>query len=115
MVLRLGGGVTPEPPPTPTLEGTWVLNNQIHHVNNFNQHIGCTVFINNTVTQHDITSIVDDGETVRFYKGGGIEYSCTYSSQQWNLNAQVTSIRFYAGATASDDFITWLAANATKQ
>ena len=99
----------------PELAGTWVLNNRVYPVNNFNQSIGCTVFINNTVTQHDITKITDDGTTLRFFKGGSIEYSCTYSSQIWNVNAQVTSIRFPAGATASDEFRTWLASNATKQ
>lgn len=99
----------------PELAGTWVLNNRVYPVNNFNQSIGCTVFINNTVTEHDITTITDDGTTLRFFKGGGIEYSCTYSSQIWNVNAQVTSIRFPAGATASDEFRTWLASNATKQ
>lgn len=99
----------------PELAGTWVLNNRVYPVNNFNQSIGCTVFINNTVTQHNITTIVDDGTTLRFFKGGSIEYSCTYSSKQWNVNAQVTSIRFYDGATASDEFRAWLASNATKQ
>lgn len=99
----------------PELAGTWVLNNRVYPVNNFNQSIGCTVFINNTVTQHDITTITDDGTTLRFFKGGSIEYSCTYSSQIWNVNAQVTSIRFPAGATASDEFRAWLASNATKQ
>ena len=99
----------------PELAGTWMLNNRVYPVNNFNQSIGCTVFINNTVTQHDITTITDDGTTLRFFKGGGIEYSCTYSSQIWNVNSQVTSIRFPAGATASDEFRAWLASNATKQ
>lgn len=99
----------------PELAGTWVMNNRVYPVNNFNQSIGCTVFINNTVTQHDITTITDDGTTLRFFKGGSIEYSCTYSSQIWNVNAQVTSIRFPAGATASDEFRAWLASNATKQ
>lgn len=99
----------------PELAGTWVLNNRVYPVNNFNQSIGCTVFINNTVTEHSITTITDDGTTLRFFKGGAIEYSCTYSSQIWNVNAQVTSIRFPAGATASDEFRAWLASNATKQ
>lgn len=99
----------------PELAGTWVLNERVYPVNNFNQSIGCTVFINNTVTQHDITAITDDGTTLQFFKGAGIEYSCSYSSQIWSVNAQVTSIRFPASATASDEFRAWLASNATKQ
>lgn len=110
-----GGGVTPEPTPTPTLEGTWVLNEQLYPVNNFNEKIGCNVFINNTVTKHGITTIVSTETDLKFYKGGGIEYSLTYASQTWNLNAKVTSIQFYEGATASNEFMAWLTANATKQ
>lgn len=111
----LGGGVTPEPTPTPTLEGTWVLNEQLYPVNNFNEKIGCDVFINNTVTKHGITTIVSTETDLKFYKGGGIEYSLIYASQTWNLNAKVTSIQFYEGATASNEFMAWLTANATKQ
>ena len=110
-----GGGVTPEPTPTPTLEGTWVLNEQLYPVNNFNEKIGCDVFINNTVTKHGITTIVSTETDLKFYKGGGIEYSLIYASQTWNLNAKVTSIQFYEGATASNEFMAWLTANATKQ
>lgn len=110
-----GGGVTPEPTPTPTLEGTWVLNEQLYPVNNFNEKIGCDVFINNTATKHGITTIVSTETDLKFYKGGGIEYSLTYASQTWNLNAKVTSIQFYEGATASNEFMAWLTANATKQ
>ena len=110
-----GGGVTPEPTPTPTLEGTWVLNEQLYPVNNFNEKIGCDVFINNTATKHGITTIVSTETDLKFYKGGGIEYSLIYASQTWNLNAKVTSIQFYEGATASNEFMAWLTANATKQ
>lgn len=110
-----GGGVTPEPTPTPTLEGTWVLNEQLYPVNNFNEKIGCDVFINNTATKHGITTIVSTETDLKFYKGGGIEYSLTYASQTWILNAKVTSIQFYEGATASNEFMAWLTANATKQ
>lgn len=110
-----GGGVTPEPTPTPTLEGTWVLNEQLYPVNNFNEKIGCDVFINNTVTKHGITTIVSTETDLKFYKGGGIEYSLIYASQTWTLNAKVTSIQFYEGATASNEFMAWLTANATKQ
>lgn len=99
----------------PELVGTWVLNNRLYPVNNFNQSINCDVFINNTVTKHGITAIVGTETDVKFFKGGGIEYSLTYASQTWNLNAQVTSIQFYEGATASDEFRAWLASNATKQ
>lgn len=109
------GGVTPEPTPTPTLEGTWVLNEQLYPVNNFNEKIGCDVFINNTATKHGITTIVSTETDLKFYKGGGIEYSLIYASQTWNLNAKVTSIQFYEGATASNEFMAWLTANATKQ
>lgn len=109
------GEVTPEPTPTPALEGTWVLNEQLYPVNNFNEKIGCDVFINNTATKHGITTIVSTETDLKFYKGGGIEYSLIYASQTWNLNAKVTSIQFYEGATASNEFMAWLTANATKQ
>lgn len=99
----------------PELAGTWTLNERLYSVNNFNQSIGCDVFINNTVTKHGITTIVGTETDLKFYKGGGIEYSLTYASQTWNLNAQVTSIQFYEGATASDEFRAWLASNAIKQ
>lgn len=99
----------------PELAGTWVMNNRLYPVNNFNQSIGCDVFINNTVTKHGITTIVGTETDVKFFKGGAVEYSLTYASQIWNLNAQVTSIQFYEGSTASDEFRAWLASNATKQ
>ena len=99
----------------PELAGTWTLNERLYPVNNFNQSIGCDVFINNTVTKHGITTIVGTETDLKFYKGGGIEYSLTYASQTWNINAQVTSIQFYEGATASDEFRAWLASNVTKQ
>lgn len=99
----------------PELAGMWTLNERLYPVNNFNQSIGCDVFINNTVTKHGITTIVGTETDLKFYKGGGIEYSLTYASQTWNINAQVTSIQFYEGATASDEFRAWLASNAIKQ
>lgn len=92
-----------------------MLNEQLYPVNNFNEKIGCDVFINNTATKHGITTIVSTETDLKFYKGGGIEYSLIYASQTWNLNAKVTSIQFYEGATASNEFMAWLTANATKQ
>lgn len=53
-----------------------------------------------------------------FYLNASTIYTdYSFSNNSWNVSkpSPVQTITFPAGATASDNFITWLAANATKQ
>lgn len=113
-----GGGVTPEPTPTPTLEGTWVLNERLYAPEN-------NVYFNNQEFKI--------GNASNPNKGTGINLSCTtskiwytsypdgydvtvytFSSNSWGSD-KLNYMTFPAGATASDEFRAWLASNATKQ
>lgn len=48
------------------------------------------------------------------YQSGDDVTVYTFSSNSWGSD-KLNYFTFPSGATASDDFITWLAANATKQ
>lgn len=53
---------------------------------------------------------------VKFYKpSDDVIAIYTYSTNGWTNDKVISQIIFPAGATASGDFVTWLAANATKQ
>lgn len=109
------GGVTPEPPPTPTLEGTWVLNERLYAPENaISQYTDFTAIygsstINCTRAQINTNNVVitsDAGRAITIY---------TFSSNDWTSGSKYKTWTFNAGATAADEFRAWLASNATKQ
>lgn len=108
------GGVTPEPTPTPTLEGTWVLNDTLTAP----ESSTLTQVISGTIATSQgnspLYSIQYVNNKMHFYMSAVQIYS-TYDFETNQWANKVTSATFPSGATASDDFITWLAANATKQ
>lgn len=111
-----GGGVTPEPTPTPTLEGTWVLNDTLIAPENNTTWTGTCVGTPTTGAAFNITTINVLTAQVNFYKERGTGGQYYFSTNTWDSNfSKIASLTFPAGATASDDFITWLASNATKQ
>lgn len=113
-----GGGVTPEP--TPTLEGTWVLNERLYPSQTgetINENISFTA-VTPGGNYTGVKILVGNATTdkVKFYKtSGDVIAIYTYSTNGWTNDKVISQIIFPAGATASGDFVTWLAANATKQ
>ena len=110
-----GGGVTPEPPPTPTLEGTWVLNESLsapgslidEYINFTGKEMVTSTPRNFTgarisTTQFDATP--ESALPIVIYK---------FAEMTW-VN-KYKYLTFPAGATASDEFVVWLSNNATKQ
>ncbi len=113
VVTNIAGGVIPEPEPEPepTLEGTWVLNAKLT-APAVSQLISGT--INTSQGNASLYSLQYVNDRLNFYNS----QSSIYSNYDFSYNSwtnRVISITFPSGATASDDFITWLAANATKQ
>lgn len=114
-----GGGVTPEPGPTPTLEGTWVLNDRLYApASPFKVSVDYTAIF--TDTGNSVWKSMTISNYLGFNKYAdetGSYNMYTFETNTWqHVRAGVTkSITFGAGATASNDLITWLAANATKQ
>lgn len=115
VVTNIGGGVTPEP--TPTLEGTWVLNERLYapksdvYFTNQDFTIGDASNPNSATVRNLICTTAKIEYTTTI----GYTYTLyTFSANTWGTN-KYTYLTFPSGATASDDFITWLAANATKQ
>lgn len=120
VVTNIGGGVTPEP--TPTLEGTWVLNERLYPSQNGSSiyevisYQGVTPLGN--FTGYAIGVGATSTSVLSFYLNASTIYTdYSFSNNSWNVSkpSPVQTITFPAGATASNDFITWLAANATKQ
>ena len=107
------GEVTPEPTPTPTLEGTWLLNDTlVAPGTSLAQVISGTIVT--AQGNAPLYSIQYVNNKMHFYMSAVQIYSTyDFDTNQWAN--KVNSATFPSGATASDDFITWLAANATKQ
>lgn len=112
MAHRLGE-VTPEPTPTPALEGTWVLNERLYAPEN-------TLDVNVSFTAYN--DINSQKMFARIYNSSFLEFITANNTvstiYNYSTNAWVTKykyITFPAGATASDEFRAWLASNATKQ
>lgn len=120
MAQRLGG-VTPEPTPTPTLEGTWVLNKRLYPSQTgavINKNINFTAVTPNG----NFTGVkINVGYTATSTAGFYLNQSTTFATYQFSNNQWVDSTRaisqitFPAGATASDELRAWLASNASKQ
>ena len=107
-----GGGVTPEPTPTPTLEGTWVLNEELSAPEKDFDEINLYFTFGTTRCSRIRTSNRTHLSAYKVISGDGIDI------YQFNINKWKSASRnltFETGATASDEFRAWLASNATKQ
>ena len=111
MAHRWGVTPEPEPEPTPTLEGTWVLNEDLT-APAVSQVISGTM--NTSQGDASLYSLQYVNDRLNFYNSQSSIYS-NYDFPYKSWTNRVISITFPSGATASDDFITWLAENATKQ
>lgn len=108
------GEVTPTP--TPTLEGTWVLNDTLVAPENTTTWTGMCVGTPTTGAAFNIITINVLAEQVNFYKERGTGGQYYFSTNMWDSNfSKIASLTFPTGATASDEFRAWLASNATKQ
>ena len=110
-----GGGVTPEPTPTPTLEGTWVLNERLYAPESaFTE----TVSFQAAAPDGGLTNvskIFTENAKLKYNIQTSISIYTMYDFSTNTWDHKYPKWTFPSGATASDDFITWLAANATKQ
>lgn len=96
---------------TVTLAGTWLLNDTLNPT-----EAKLTEKIDVTHTGSNYTSIVIDpisNRDVSLYAGAGGKTLYYFDTKRWNGSDH--TIIFSEGATCSDEFITWLKANATKQ
>lgn len=114
----LAGGVTPEPEPEPTLEGTWVLNDTLVApetaiIETVQFSAGATI----TSTNNPYKEIRVGYNDAMWYveTSGGTPWIYNFKTSAWNTEYNYKYLRFPAGAIAPRVFVTWLAANATKQ
>lgn len=112
------GSVTPEP--TPTLEGTWVLNETLVEPENWsreNVEFTATNTAGTTAsfTNVNISETTSSGKSLRLGSYTIIYWFSTNSWSTGQANDKYNKWTFPAGATASDEFRAWLAANAAKQ
>ena len=94
----------------PELTGTWVLNNRLYRPEStITQALSYT--IGDATTVYD--SILIDKEYVRVRASGQSGYSVlyTFSNSEWGGRSTIK----ITSTTASDEFRSWLASNATKQ
>lgn len=107
-------GVTPEPPPTLTLEGTWVLNERLYAPEkDFDEKISFT-FYTEAGSPFSGERIVVYSNQLSIQRSAVIAYQIyNFSSNTWQQKYKTW--KFEVGATASDEFRAWLASNATKQ
>lgn len=106
------GGVTPEPTPTPTLEGTWVLNERLYAPEKDFDEINLQFTFGTTRCSRIRTSNLTHLSAYKVISGDGIDIY-QFNTSTWKSTSR--NLTFETGATASDEFRTWLASNATKQ
>lgn len=110
-----GGGVTPEPTPTPTLEGTWVLNERLYAPESaFTE----TVSFQAAAPDGGLTSvskIFTENAKLKYNIQTSISIYTMYDFSTNTWDHKYPKWTFPSGATASDEFRAWLASNATKQ
>lgn len=97
----------------PELAGTWVLNERLYAPeNNLNEAITFTV-----AAGTQFSRIVTDANYLRYYTSiPTIQTIYNFATNVWQENHdRYGTITFPAGASASDEFLAWLASNATKQ
>lgn len=107
-----GEGVTPEPTPTPTLEGTWVLNETLVAPEKNFDEINLYFTIGNSRCSRIKTTNLTYLSAYKVISGDGIDIY-QFSNNTWKTTTR--SLTFETGATASNEFRAWLASNATKQ
>ena len=115
MAHRLGrGGVTPEPTPTPTLEGTWVLNERLYAApTKINETVNFTARKTAGSAAQQYASFYSDTQLLFTMATGSTSTIYTYSTNAWGEKYKY--LTFPAGATASNELRAWLASNASKQ
>lgn len=109
------GGVTPEPTPTPTLEGTWVLNERLYAPESaINENINFTGKELSTSTSRNFTGVQISTKQFDATPTGSLPI-VIYKFAETTWVNKYKYLTFPAGATASDEFRAWLASNASKQ
>lgn len=106
-------GVTPEP--TPTLEGTWVLNERLYAPESaFTE----TVSFQAAAPDGGLTNvskIFTENAKLKYNIQTSISIYTMYDFSTNTWDNKYPKWTFPSGATASDEFRAWLASNATKQ
>ena len=105
--------------PLPELAGTWVLNERLYApVNAIQQAISFSTSglssSGQPVTYQCTRMDVGPTNLTYTFAGGNIN-TYDFSTNQWSTYNKYNTLTFPSGATASDEFRTWLASNATKQ
>lgn len=108
----LGGGVTPEPTPTPILEGTWVLNERLSAPEKDFDEINLYFTFGTTRCSRIRTANRTHLSAYKVISGDGIDIY-QFNTNKWKSTNR--NLTFETGATSSDEFRAWLASNATKQ
>ena len=111
MAHRLGG-VTPEPTPTPILEGTWVLNERLSAPEKDFDEINLYFTFGTKRCSRIRTSNRTHLSAYKVISGDGINIY-QFNTNTWKSTNR--NLTFETGATSSDEFRAWLASNATKQ
>lgn len=113
VVTDIGEGVTPEPTPTPTLEGTWVLNERLYAPEStLDVSVSFTAY--NDINTPKMFARIYSSSSLEFITANNtVSTIYNYSANTWVTKYKY--ITFPPGATASDEFRAWLASNATKQ
>lgn len=106
------GGVTPEPTPTPTLEGTWVLNEELSAPEKDFDEINLYFTFGTTRCSRIRTANRTHLSASKVISGDGIDIY-QFNTNTWKSTNR--NLTFETGATSSDEFRAWLASNATKQ
>lgn len=98
----------------PELAGTWVLNERLYAPeNDMRFDISFTAILDSTDKSNNFNGINMRTDTLYFLKTGTSSHIYTFSDFTWGNRYK--TIIFPAGATASNEFRTWLASNAAKQ
>lgn len=102
----------------PELAGTWVLNERLYAPESTIETFSVSAnLFSATGTEVFIKDLRVSLTSIEFHKnniGAATEALYSFATHSWN-NGYAHTIRFSAGATASDEFRAWLASNATKQ
>ena len=95
----------------PELAGTWVLNKRLYAPENQVSYTG-SYTLNGSANK---TQMVVNSSYLIDYIGAQAYQDYNFSTNTWRTTSFDRTLIFPAGATASDEFRTWLASNATKQ
>lgn len=103
--------------PLPELAGKWVLNEKLYAPENaFVENVKFSASASATGTQRGFTGVKNNtinGQLI-FFNAFIEDTIYFYSSNKWGANI-LRYLTFPEGATGSDEFLSWLASNATKQ